>query len=207
MNTATARKLATPKVEHTPQKKTRTALSIVAYVPKQRLPRIPLPIFCAGLFGAGLFGLLAINIAISSSQYELAELKAVSHAMTLENQELSESIRNSEAPQNLAIQATALGLVNNRSTAAIDVDTLTVTGIAVAAVEGDPAGTLLPAPDINSHYIMAPPVLATAEEAATSSPASPEEEPELVKEDVETVPEVTLNGGTVPAPVQRTPGT
>lgn len=217
MNTATARKLS-PKVESTPKKKSRTPLAIVKYVPTQRLPKIPLPILCAGIFAVALMILLIMNIAISSAQYELASLKSTSNAIAVENQELNEQLQAAEAPQNLASAAIKLGMVTNQSTAVIDVNTLTVTGTAKAAVEGDNKGALIPAPEINTHYMMAPPEIvapsAPTEVAPEAGVEGESEKPVVTEESTsvteeEPVVEFTqeLNGGSVPAPAQRTPGT
>jgi hypothetical protein len=222
MNTATARKLA-PKVDHTPKKKTRTPLALVKYVPTQKIRRVPLPVLCAGIFGLSLCALLGTNIAISSAQYELASLKSKSNSLVIENQELSEQVRSYEAPQNLAASATKLGMVANQSTATINVDTITVTGTPKMATAEDSKGALLPAPDINSHYMVNPVVPASvpvepSEPVAEPAVAQQEQTQESQNADEAPVSSETTTtietespiiddyGSTVPAPAQRIPG-
>lgn len=222
MNTATARKLA-PKVERAPKKISRTPLAIVKYVPTQRLPRVPLPILCVGIFVLALCALLVINIAISSAQYELVTLKEQSNTLQAENQALTEQVSSREAPQNLASAAAALGMVENMSTATINVDNLTVTGKAQPAVEGDTKGALIPAPAINNHYMVAPSsvpeAIIPAEEtvdpgldySVPTEEGTVSEESATQEESIadEPLPEEAgeLNGGSIPVPAQREPGT
>jgi len=229
MNTATARKLA-PKIERAPKKKTRTPLAVVKYVPTQKIRRIPLPVLCAGIFIVALMTLLVMNIAISSAQYELASLKTKSNTLQAENQALTEQIAGFEAPQNLATNAVALGMVTNQSTATINVDNLTVTGVAKPATKEDAVGSLIPAPNVNGHYMVAPsidvpvstpvsepvapaeeeidPVLGSGLEASVTEDVAATEDGEPAVTEEETVEEFTgdLYGGTIPGPGQRTPG-
>lgn len=229
MNTATARKLA-PKVERAPKKKMRTPLAVVKYVPTQCIPKIPLPILSAGIFVVALITLLIMNIAISSAQYELAGLKTKSNALQAENQALTEQIGNFEAPQNLASSAVALGMVSNQSTATINVDSLTVTGVAKPASKEDAVGSLIPSPNVNGHYMVAPSIDIPVSEPL-SEPVTPiEEETDPVfgsgleasaltgedatastgetTSDEEITEEFTgdMYGGTIPVPEQRVPG-
>lgn len=229
MNTATARKLA-PKVERAPKKKIRTPLAVVKYVPTQRIPKIPLPILSAGIFVVALITLLIMNIAISSAQYELAALKTKSNALQAENQALTEQIGNFEAPQNLASSAVALGMVSNQSTATINVDSLTVTGVAKPASKEDAVGSLIPSPNVNGHYMVAPSIDVPVSEPV-SEPVTPVEEEtdpvfgsgleasaltgeetattsDEVVTDEEASEEFTgdMYGGTIPVPEQRVPG-
>jgi cell division protein FtsL len=199
-----------------PGRKERTPLSVVRAAPKKR--RAPFVVMCFALLAVALVAVLVLNISVSTSQYQLVELRSKQSTLTKENQDLTQQLQNFEAPQNLAAKAADLGMVASTVKGQIDLSTLTVTGKATPAVKGGAAGAVIPAPAIAGVLTVVPPVTAS-EPSASRKPASggpapaaavpapadvPAAAPAVVP--APPAPAVELHGGSVPAPEQKVPG-
>ncbi|MEE2569601.1 hypothetical protein V1638_09350 [Pseudarthrobacter sp. J64] len=195
----------------------RTPLSVVRSVPRKR--RTPFVVMCFALLALALVTVLVLNIQVSSAQYSLVQLKSTQSTLTKENQDLTQQVQNFEAPQNLAAKATQLGMVASTAKGQIDVSTLTVTGKATPAAAGASAGAVIPAPAVAGQLNVVPPATAgeplasrapAAEAAAGASAAeagsSQAGQAAAAPAPAPAPPAVELNGGSVPAPEQRTPG-
>jgi cell division protein FtsL len=196
-----------------PARKERTPLSVVRSAPKKR--RAPFVVMCFALLAVALVAVLVLNISVSTSQYQLVELRSKQSTLTKENQDLTQQLQNFEAPQNLAAKAADLGMVASTVKGQIDLSTLTVTGKATPAVKGGSAGAVIPAPAVAGVLTVVPPPSASeplvnrkpaAEEpaAAVPAPAAAPTAPAAVP--APPVPAVELHGGSVPAPEQKVPG-
>ncbi|VXB11883.1 Cell division protein FtsL [Arthrobacter sp. 9AX] len=204
-------------------RRSRTPLSLVRTVPRKR--RAPFVVLCFGMLAVALIAVLVLNISVSTAQYQLVELRAAQSALTKQNQDLTQQVQNFEAPQNLAAQATKLGMVPSTVKGQIDLSTLSVTGKATPAVKDGPAGAVIPAPAVPGQLTVVPPPSkneplearkpvedtpapaaaapvagAGATAGATAGP-TPAQTPAAAA-----VPPVELHGGSVPAPEQKVPG-
>jgi hypothetical protein len=103
------------------------------------------------VLGAGLLTLLLINTALAQGSFQLHDLQATSDRLADTEQTLRESIDAAAAPQRLAEQARALGMVPSESTAFVRLSDGKVLGVAqpakkperptVASPEPSSAGT------------------------------------------------------------------
>jgi cell division protein FtsL len=186
----------------------RAPLSLVRTLPVRR--RAPFAIFCLGVLAAALITVLVLNISVTTGQYQLVQLRNEQLGLEQQNQDLQQRVQNYEAPQNLAARAAQLGMVAATSKGQIDLKTLMVTGQPKPAEKGTPQGAVIAAPEVAGYSANPAPsapasdalkqtnAAAKATSAATpapkaAAPAAP-------------APPVVLNGGTVPAPKQKTPG-
>lgn len=193
-------------------RKARTPLSLVRSAPRKR--RAPFVVLCFGMLAAALIAVLVLNISVSTAQYQLVKLRAEQTALTKQNQDLTQQVQNFEAPQNLAAKAAELGMVASTGKGQIDLSTLTVSGDAKPAVKGDRAGAVIAAPAVPGQLNVVPPA-SSGEPLASRVPAAGETaaaQPETKEADAKpaepaaAAKPAALNGGTIPAPEQRTPG-
>ncbi|GAB4100413.1 hypothetical protein [Sinomonas halotolerans] len=195
---------ALPGRDRTPAPARRAPLALVRTSPVRR--RAPFAIFCLGVLAAALVGVLVLNISVSTGQYELVQLRSEQLTLQKQNQDLTQRAQNHEAPQNLAARAAELGMVASTSKGQIDLATLAVTGKAKAAEKAAPQGAVIAAPAIPGQIDPVPapitgePLMARAEASPGPAPA-PTQKKETRKTETE-----ALNGGSIPAPAQRTPG-
>lgn len=198
-------------------RKERTPLSVVRSAPRKR--RAPFVVMCFALLAVALVAVLVLNISVSTSQYELVELRGKQSTLTKQNQDLTQQVQNFEAPQNLAAKAADLGMVPSTVKGQIDLSTLAVTGKATPAVKGGAAGAVIPAPAVAGVLTVVPPATKseplahrtpdTKEPAPAADPA-----PAVVSAapaataavPAPQAPAVELHGGSVPAPEQKVPG-
>ncbi|MGG5172975.1 hypothetical protein ACQR35_12505 [Pseudarthrobacter sp. J1738] len=193
-----------------PSRRQRTPLSLVQSTPRRK--RAPFVVFCFAVLAVALLGVLVLNIQVSKGQYQLVELKAEQSSLNKQNQELTQQVQNFEAPQNLAAKASQLGMVASTVQGQIDLKTLAVSGKAAPAVKDDNnKGAIIAAPAVAGQLAVVPP--APAQEAIENRAAAAEQTaatPEAVATPAAKAPEakapVVLNGGTIPAPAQKTPG-
>jgi cell division protein FtsL len=205
-------------------RKERTPLSVVRSVPRKR--RAPFVVMCFALLAVALVAVLVLNISVSTSQYQLVELRGKQSSLTKQNQDLTQQVQNFEAPQNLAAKAADLGMVPSTVKGQIDLSTLAVTGKATPAVKGGAAGAVIPAPAVAGVLTVVPPAAsreplasrkpvdepaaapatpaaAAAAEAAAQAPGTA---PGPAAAATPAAPAVDLHGGSVPAPEQKVPG-
>ncbi|MDY6051175.1 MAG: hypothetical protein SPI83_02015 [Rothia sp. (in: high G+C Gram-positive bacteria)] len=99
-----------------------------------------------GAMLVALLTVLVLSIVMASRQYDLVELRAQEQALIQNNEALSQEIEFHQAPQDLAIRASQLGLVAASSQTTIDLQTGEITGTPLAAVEGEAVTKNLIAP-------------------------------------------------------------
>lgn len=90
----------------------------------------------AGLF-AVLIAQLLLSIAVSDGAYQIASLQQQQRELQRDAETLTEAIQVLQSPQHLAVNAVALGMVSNSSTAYLRLSDGAVLGSAVAATAGD----------------------------------------------------------------------
>ena len=209
-------------------RRSRTPLSVVRTVPRKR--RAPFVVLCFAMLAVALIAVLVLNISVSTAQYQLVELRAKQSTLTKQNQDLTQQVQNFEAPQNLAAQATKLGMVPSTVKGQIDLSTLSVTGKATPAVKDGAAGAVIPAPAVAGQLTVVPPATkrdplearkpiedvpaaaapdatpGNAPAAAASGAAADAAPAQTPPSPAPAVPPVELHGGSVPAPAQKVPG-
>jgi hypothetical protein len=79
--------------------------------PATRRLRLPLPVACVLLLTLGLFGLLMTNIAIAGDAYRITDLQVQSQRLADQQQAAAEALAHRSAPEQLAAEARALGMV------------------------------------------------------------------------------------------------
>ncbi|MEA5456880.1 hypothetical protein SPF06_19330 [Sinomonas sp. JGH33] len=185
----------------------RTPLSVVRSLPARR--RAPFAIFCLGVLGVALVTVLVLNIAVSTGQYQLVQLRSEQLGLEKQNQDLAQRVQNYEAPQNLAARAAQLGMVASTSKGQIDLKTLLVTGKPKPADKGASAGAVIAAPEVPGIVAAAPAAQGGSDvlkpdqaKTVAGQPAPAPAAPAPAK----ATPAPQLNGGSVPAPQQKTPG-
>ncbi|MCQ1946579.1 MULTISPECIES: hypothetical protein [unclassified Arthrobacter] len=201
----------------------RTPLSLVPAAKRRK--RAPFAVFCFAALVLGLASVLLLNISVSSGQYELVQLQSQKAELAQRNEALTQKIENHQAPQVLAASAADLGMVSSPTFGTIDLQTLAVTGSPEAAKEGEPAELLIGAPSVLTQPITPAPAPAVVPAEPQESVRALEEREEAAARDAaaeaaaaeeaaripaadpaqpsDIVPEGELNGGTIPAPVQR----
>ncbi|WP_129659249.1 hypothetical protein [Rothia uropygialis] len=71
---------------------------------------------------------LLLNISMSSNQYDLVQLRDEQRSLSEQNQKTSQEIEYHQAPQNLAIRASQLGMVSASDQAQLDLKNSSVSG-------------------------------------------------------------------------------
>lgn len=202
----------------------RAPLSLVRTLPVRR--RAPFAIFCLGVLATALITVLVLNIAVSTGQYQLVQLRSEQLGLEKENQELQLRVQNYEAPQNLAARAAQLGMVASTSKGQIDLKTLLVTGQPKPAQKSTDKGAVIPAPEVpglvaanpaasaapadaikpDAKASQAPAASPAAAQPASPAPAAAQPAPAAAQPAAPAAPPAQLNGGSVPAPKQKVPG-
>ncbi|MBP2217403.1 hypothetical protein [Arthrobacter sp. CAN_C5] len=200
--------LATPRLGGASSQQVRTPLSLVPAGPARR--RIPFAVFSMLALVGALVTVLMLNISVSSSQYELVDLRNQQIALSQENQALTQQMEDLQAPQNLAAEARELGMVASPGFGAIDVDSMKIAGTPEAATKGGEPLALIAAPDVSTTSGAAAGAPA-ADASAGDAPPAPvaDEAPAEAEEPViqsEQPQAIELNGGSIPAPQQGTGG-
>lgn len=80
-----------------------------------------------------LLTVLGLSIVMAERQYELVELRSQEQALTQQNEALIQEVEFYQAPQNLAIRASQLGLVAASSQATLDLQTGQISGTPLVA--------------------------------------------------------------------------
>ena len=183
---------------------TRAPLSVVPARARRR--RFSTVVLSLVALVVALASILVLNIQISGGQYRLVELRAQEQALTQQNEALTQDLEFYSAPQNLAVMAADLGMVPAQSSGTVDLTTGTV--------EGDP----VPAEEQKDQEILVDHPRQTGSEAADRAADRAEdrerEKAEKAEKDAEErarqaeapAADAELDGGSLPAPQQRTPG-
>lgn len=197
----TARKLnpqRTPGQPSAAPKRVRTPLSVVPKAIARR--RSPFAVFCFLALVGALATVLVLNISVSSSQYELVQLKTEQSNLNKVNQDLTQKVQNFQAPQNLVSKAQELGMINSTSTGQINVEAGTVAGNPKPATKPDATSPVLAAPALPGSTKPADAAAGTST-SGTATTGQQTVAPPVVP----AVPPVDLRGGTVPPPEQKAP--
>lgn len=184
----------------------RTPLSLVPAASRKR--RVPVAALCFAVLAIGLAAVLILNISVSSGQYQLVQLQNQRTEILQKNEALTQQVENHQAPQVLAAAAAELGMVASPSFGTIDLQTLAVTGNPEPAKEGTRPEALIGLPQVLTQPVT-PAQAQPAEPAEPAENARAAEAKDSVPADAPVVtpapaaPEADLNGGTIPAPSQR----
>jgi hypothetical protein len=117
----------------------------VVTAPVHTRSRAGLVFGCITLLGGGLVALLLLNVSLERGSYTLHGQQAKANQLQDEAQALREQLASLQAPQNLAAQATRLGMVPNPNAAFLRASDGKVLGVPTRAVP-PPAPTVTPAP-------------------------------------------------------------
>lgn len=109
-----------------------------------------------------LIFILLLNVLIVTRQYDMVDLRAQEQRLVQENQALHQEIGFKEAPQDLAIRASTLGMFVSSSQATLNLKT--------ATIEGTPAPVASPtgAAAAKEDNLVAPPAAGSEESYAKS---------------------------------------
>ena len=189
-----------------PAPRRRTPLALVPAAARRR--RVPVAALCFAVLAAGLAAVLMLNISVSSGQYQLVQLQNQRTELIQKNEALTQQVEHHQAPQVLAGAAAELGMVVSPTFGTIDLQTLAVTGDPEPAKEGTGPGTLVELPQVLTRPVT--PVQPAAPEPAENARAAEQQDTAPAAAAAEPAPapapaaaEPDLNGGTIPAPSQR----
>jgi len=188
-----------------PAPRRRTPLALVPAAARRR--RVPVAALCFAVLAAGLAAVLILNISVSSGQYQLVQLQNQRTELIQKNEALTQQVEHHQAPQVLAGAAAELGMVVSPTFGTIDLQTLAVTGDPEPAKEGTGPGTLVELPQVLTRPVT--PVQPAAPEPAENARAAEQDsapaaaDPAPVPAPAPEAAEPDLNGGTIPAPSQR----
>lgn len=202
----------------------RTPLSLVAGAPERR--RVPFVLFCFAVLVAALGCVLMLNISVSGGQYEIVELRGQQVSLEQQNEKLTQQLENNRAPQNLAAEATKLGMVVSPSVGSIDLQKMKVAGQPTAAGADTAPNRLVARPEVPGQAAagaepkqsdsgtarkaaaaensgQAGASAKTKQQDSTQAPSSTKAQNGSTGAGARNFTEAELNGGTIPAPQQR----
>ena len=140
--------------------KSRHPLSTVRRRARKRSPPTMLAVFAA--IPLTLVFILLLNVLIVTRQYDMVDLRAQEQQLVQENQALQQEIGFKEAPQDLAIRASTLGMFVSSSQATLNLQSSTI--------EGTPAPVASPtgAEGNKQENLISPPAAGSNESYAKS---------------------------------------
>lgn len=106
----------------------RPQLTVVP-APASRVRRVPFVALVVGVLAAGLVGLLVLNTSLQRGAYVVTDLRAEAGDLALRQQDLQVKVAALQAPQRVAEQALALGMVKGDSAAFLSLGTGKVVGV------------------------------------------------------------------------------
>ncbi len=189
--------------EGAPGHKVRTPLSLVP--PRATRRRMPFAVFSFAVLVVALATVLMLNISVSSTQYELVQLRNQQIGLNQENQALVQKIEDQAAPQNLAAAATELGMVASATFGTIDVSTLKVAGVPEPAKDGNGPRVVVAAPEVTVAEVLPQAVLPPPVPKDTVTKTIESVTPPAVSNAQGVAREIADTGGTLPAPRQSIP--
>ncbi|MFT4245077.1 MAG: hypothetical protein QM571_00915 [Micrococcaceae bacterium] len=154
--------------------------------------RLLFPIICGLAIVATVGIVMALNIYIYQTQYQIVGLTNQKNDLALQTQKLNEDIARNEAPQNLAAKAKSLGMTIAGDPDYIDLDNNKIIGPAPLPEQANQ-----PTEDRSYAEMKSIPKVGVDGSTDTASAAPSEDVPNYSQDD--------LNGGTVPAPKQKEP--
>ena len=134
--------------------KQRNPLSTVRRRARKLSPPTMLAVFAA--IPLTLIFILLLNVLIVTRQYDMVDLRAQEQRLVQENQALQQEIGFKEAPQDLAIRASTLGMFVSSSQATLNLQTSTIEGTPAPAasptgIEGSKQENLIAPPAAGSE--------------------------------------------------------
>ena len=134
--------------------KSRHPLSTVRRRARKLSPPTMLAVFAA--IPLTLVFILLLNVLIVTRQYDMVDLRAQEQQLVQENQALQQEIGFKEAPQDLAVRASTLGMFVSSSQATLNLQSSTIEGTPVpvaspTGVEGSKQENLIPPPAAGSN--------------------------------------------------------
>lgn len=134
--------------------KQRNPLSTVRRRARKLSPPTMLAVFAA--IPLTLIFILLLNVLIVTRQYDMVDLRAQEQRLVQENQALQQEIGFKEAPQDLAIRASTLGMFVSSSQATLNLQTSTIEGTPAPAasptgIEGSKQENLISPPAAGSN--------------------------------------------------------
>lgn len=134
--------------------KPRHPLSTVRRRARKLSPPTMLAVFAA--IPLTLIFILLLNVLIVSRQYDMVDLRAQEQQLVQENQALQQEIGFKEAPQDLAIRASTLGMFVSSSQATLNLQSSTIEGTPTPAasptgIEGSKQENLISPPAAGSN--------------------------------------------------------
>ena len=134
--------------------KSRHPLSTVRRRARKLSPPTMLAVFAA--IPLTLVFILLLNVLIVTRQYDMVDLRAQEQRLVQENQALQQEIGFKEAPQDLAIRASTLGMFVSSSQATLNLQSSTIEGTPTPAasptgVEGSKQENLIAPPAAGSN--------------------------------------------------------
>lgn len=134
--------------------KQRHPLSTVRRRARKLSPPTMLAVFAA--IPLTLIFILLLNVLIVTRQYDMVDLRAQEQRLVQENQALQQEIGFKEAPQDLAIRASTLGMFVSSSQATLNLQTSTIEGTPAPAasptgIEGSKQENLISPPAAGSN--------------------------------------------------------
>ena len=132
----------------------RTPLSAVTRRARRLSPPTMLAVFAA--IPLTLIFILLLNVLIVTRQYDMVDLRAQEQQLVQENQALQQEIGFKEAPQDLAVRASTLGMFVSSSQATLNLQSSTIEGTPApvaspTGVEGSKQENLIPPPAAGSN--------------------------------------------------------
>lgn len=124
---------ATPAPEGTEEVlRRRTPLSVVPARARKRR-RLPFVLLCVLIVFGVIAAVLAMNVHVASTQYDLVQLDSKSQDLRQRNQQREQELNYAQAPQNLARHADEAGMVQAGRPGVVDLKRQRVTGKATAS--------------------------------------------------------------------------
>ena len=154
---------AAPRTEELREEETvirRTPLSAVTRRARRLSPPTMLAVFAA--IPLTLIFILLLNVLIVTRQYDMVDLRSQEQRLVQENQALQQEIGFKEAPQDLAVRASALGMFASSSQATLNLQT--------SKIEGTPSPVASPTGSAaaKEQNLIAPPAAGSDESYAKS---------------------------------------
>ncbi|PLA61717.1 amino acid ABC transporter ATPase [Rothia mucilaginosa] len=151
---SSVRAAARTEETHEEKPKSRHPLSTVRRRARKLSPPTMLAVFAA--IPLTLVFILLLNVLIVTRQYDMVDLRAQEQQLVQENQALQQEIGFKEAPQDLAVRASTLGMFVSSSQATLNLQSSTIEGTPApvaspTGVEGSKQENLIPPPAAGSN--------------------------------------------------------
>lgn len=206
----TARKLSSAPLEQ--EESVKRKLPALKALPKVRHRQRGLIVGVIALLVVALGIVLAVNIHVSNTQYQVVQLQNERTALTQQNQALTQQVQHRESPQSLSNNAVSLGMVMPAQAGSFDLASSEVVGEPAPADSADRPSSFVAAPVQPGDEAAAP--VDVAEEVAGApsgmlgsgaldtlqSPVEGQNGQEASSGSGSDQPAEDLNGGTIPAP-------